>query len=71
MQRAMSFGEVLEAIDGLSLEEQETLIDIMQHRLAEQNRKRLGEEVQEARREFAEGQTRQTTVDDLMDEFLS
>jgi hypothetical protein len=71
MQRAMSFGEVLEAIDGLSLEEQEALIDIMRHRLAEQNRKRLGEEVQKARREFAEGQTRQTTVTDLMDEILS
>ena len=71
MGHAMLFGEVLEAIDQLSLEEQETLLDIVQRRLAEQGRKQLAAEIEEARIEFAAGRCRPATVDDLMKEILS
>ncbi len=67
----MPFGDVLEAIDKLSLEEQETLMDIVQHRIAERGRKLLAAEIQDARQEFAAGRSQQTTADELMKEILS
>jgi hypothetical protein len=66
----MPFGEVLEAVDRLTLEEQEDLAVILQHRLAERGRKQLAEDVQEARREFAGNSCRPATADELMDEIL-
>ena len=71
MGQAMLFGEVLEAIDGLSPEEQETLIEILQRRIVEQERKRLAAEIQAARKEFAEGQGHSSSVGELMKEILS
>jgi len=71
MEQTMPFGEVLEAINKLSLEEQETLMDILHRRMAERGRKALAVEIQEARREFAEGQCWPATADELMKEILS
>jgi hypothetical protein len=66
----MLFGDVLEAADHLSLEEQQELIAILQRRLAEAGRQRLIAEVQEARQQFAAGQCRPVTPDELMREIL-
>ena len=71
MEQTLPFGEVLDAIDKLSQEEQETLLDIVQRRIAERGREMLAVEIQEARQEFAEGRCRPATVDDLMKEILS
>jgi hypothetical protein len=71
MEQTVPFGDVLEAIDKLSLEEQETLMDIVQRRVAERGRKLLAAEIREARQEFAEGQCQPTTTDELMKEILS
>ncbi len=71
MEQPIPFGDVLEAVDKLSLEEQETLLDIVQRRIAERSRKILAAEIQEARQEFAEGRCRPATADDLMKEILS
>lgn len=71
MEQLIPFGEVLEAIDRLSLEEQETLMDIVRRRIAERSRKMLAIEVQEARQEFAEGRCRPATADELVKEILS
>ena len=49
MEQSMPFGEVLEAIENLSLEEQETLIDILHRRVAEQGRKKLAYEIRGSR----------------------
>jgi hypothetical protein len=70
MHQQMAFGEVLEAVDGLSAEEQETLVDILSRRVAERGRKQLAIEVGEARQEFAAGGCRPTTPDALMSELL-
>jgi hypothetical protein len=66
-----SFAEVLEAVDRLSWEEQETLVAIVQRRMAERGRQRLASEVQEARREFAQGLCRPSRVNELTNEILS
>ncbi len=65
------FGEVLEAVDKLSADEQETLVLIVRRRLAEQGRKRLAQDILESREEFAQGQCDPTTVEDLMKEIRS
>lgn len=70
MERPATFNTVLDAADALSLEEQETLIDILRRRIAESNRQRLSAEVQEARRDFAQGQCEEATADEIMREIL-
>jgi hypothetical protein len=62
------FSDVVEAADRLSTEEQEELLEILRRRLAERRRAALVREVQEGRAEFAAGQARTTSVDEIMDE---
>jgi tryptophan 2,3-dioxygenase len=71
IENTTPFGEVLDAVSQLSSDEQETLLVIVRHRLAEQRRKQLAQDVREAREEFAEGRCKSTTVEDLMQEILS
>ena len=70
MTHVLPFGEVLEAADQLSHDEQEELISILHRRLAQAARQRLVAEVQEARQEFAEGRCSPATPDELMREIL-
>ena len=65
------FGEVLEAADQLSQEEQEELVAILHRRLAQAARQRLAGDVQEARQQFAEGRCSPATPDELMREILN
>ena len=58
MLPALPFGEVLEAADHLSLDEQEELIAILRRRLNEAARQRIAAEVQEARRNLQKGVVR-------------
>lgn len=67
----IAFGEALEAVGKLSLDEQETLLVIVRRRLAEQERKRLAEDIREAKEEFAQSRCDPTTVEDLMKEIGS
>jgi len=55
------FAQILDSADGLALEEQESLVDVLQHRLAEHRRAELIEAVKSARREFKAGQCRPAT----------
>ena len=70
MSSVMPFGEVLEAADRLSPEEQEELIAILHRRLAQAARQRLAAEIQEARQELAEGRCSPATPDELMREIM-
>jgi hypothetical protein len=70
MAHILQFGEVLEAADQLSHDEQEELISILHRRLAQASRQRLIAEVKEARQEFAEGRCSPATPDELMREIL-
>lgn len=71
MEQIHSFAEVLEAIEALSLEEQETLLDIVEHRVIERSRQQLASDIQQARTEFAQGQCHPASVESLMAEILS
>jgi len=70
MPQVWPFGEVLEAADQLSREEQEELIAILHRRLAQAARQRLAGEVREARQEFADGRCLPATPDEIMREIL-
>jgi hypothetical protein len=67
----VSFGEVLDAVAGLSAEDQSALVDIVRHRLVEQGRKQVAASIEEARKEFLDGQCRPVTIDQLRNEILS
>ena len=62
------FHEVLEMVEMLPEEEQATLLDIIQHRLRERGREKIAQNVMKARAEYARGEVRQGTVEDLMKE---
>jgi hypothetical protein len=68
---SLPFNEVVEAVDQLSIEEQEAVAGILRRRLAEAGRKRVAAEIREAEREFTDGGCRPVTPDELMDEILS
>jgi len=71
MQDTTSFIELLDAADRLSLDEQETLVEILHHRMIEHRRTELARDIQEARQEFQAGGCRPTTPGQLMGEVLS
>ncbi len=71
MPTTLPFGGVLDVIETLSLDEQETLLDIMQKRLVERGRQQRLADIQEAREEYAQGACQPTSVEALMQEILS
>jgi hypothetical protein len=71
MHTESQFGNVLDAIEQLSHEGQETLVDIVRHRLAERGRQRVIQDVEESRRELAAGRLKPMSVEEIMDEIDS
>ncbi len=71
MQTMTLFGEVLEAADKLTLEEQVSLIDILHKRMIERHRAELAQDIEEARKEFREGHCQPATPTEIMEEILS
>ena len=70
MTHVMPFGEVLEAADHLSQDEQQELIAILNRRLAQAIRQRVAAEIQEARQEYAQGRCLPASPDELTREIL-
>ena len=71
MTKALGFGEVLEGIETLSLEDQEILREILHRRIVERRREELAQDVQQARQEFQAGQCRPVTPEELLNEIES
>jgi hypothetical protein len=71
MHSESQFSNVLDAVERLSDEDQETLLDIIRHRLAQRGRDRIARDVEEGRREFAAGRLKPMSVDEIMDEINS
>jgi hypothetical protein len=64
------FSDVVEAVEKLSLEEQETLFELVHRRLIERRREALATAVADAHEEYERGECRAVTVADLMAEIL-
>ncbi len=71
MKNGITFNDVLESVDKLSLEEQETLMDVLHRRLIEQRRSELAKEIQDAQHEFREGSSQPATPSEIMKEISS
>jgi len=71
MEAITSFGEVLDAADHLTVDEQESLLDILKKRLIARRRAELARNVQEAYEEFQAGKCRVVTPEELMAEITS
>jgi len=71
MGNPQSFGEVLEAVNKFSLEEQEMFMEILHRRLIERRREGLAQDIQQAQQEFQAGHCRPTTPEELVREILA
>ncbi len=61
-----TFAEVLETIEKFTVDEKETLIDILQHRLSEYRRNQLLKEIEAAEQEFEQGLCKPMSIDEFM-----
>ena len=68
--KAQLFGQILEGIETLSIEDQEVLAEILHRRIVERRREELVHDVQMAQQEFQAGQSRPVTPDKLTGELL-
>jgi hypothetical protein len=71
MGNLMLFGEVVEVADKLTLDELETLLEVLHRRIVERRRAELTKDVQNAQQEFKEGGCKSVTPAELMQEILS
>lgn len=65
-----TFAEAVETVESLSFEEKETLVDLFQKRLRDQRREQISRSIEESRREFAEGNFKAASVDEIMESIL-
>ncbi len=61
-----SYGQVVDSIEALPDEQQESLVKLLQQRLAERHREALVKSVQEARAEFKIGKLRSASAVAIM-----
>ncbi|HEX3527539.1 MAG TPA: hypothetical protein VH988_10750 [Thermoanaerobaculia bacterium] len=67
----MSFAELLEAADQLSIEEQGDLVEILARRLSERRRDELAAEIREARDDYAAGRCHPSSSAEILKNILS
>lgn len=64
------FGELVEMIDRLSLEQRESLVEVVRRRNSVEQRQRIAASVRSAKREHRRGKCKPTSADELMREIL-
>jgi len=62
----VTFREALDLVESLSDEERLALVEIVKRRLVERRRDEIAESVREAREDYARGEVRKGTADDLL-----
>ena len=67
---SISFHHVLETAEHLTVDEQETLIDILQNRLGEKRRDEIALEIRQARKEYADGKCQPVSPEDVVSIFF-
>jgi hypothetical protein len=66
LRNTTTFQKALDVIESLPETQQEDLLNLVHRRLIEQRRERIIRGVREARREYARGEVKKGSVDDLM-----
>jgi hypothetical protein len=67
-RHTVTLQEALEIVESLPEYQQQDLIEITRHRLVERRRESIAESVRQAREEYAHGNVKKGSVDDLMRE---
>lgn len=65
-QKTPMFQEAIDIVESLPKRQQESLIDIIRHRLIDRRRDLFAKNITKARDEYAKGKVKRGTVDDLM-----
>jgi hypothetical protein len=68
MMKTSAFQQAIETVEALSPEEQTILLKIIQHRLQEQKRQNLIQEIKEVEQEYAGGMVKFGSVEDFLAE---
>jgi hypothetical protein len=68
--RVVRFGELLEMIDSLPLDERESLVQVVRQRMADDERSRMAASIRSARREHKGGKAKPVTSEALMREIM-
>ncbi|MGI0483469.1 hypothetical protein ACN4EE_22145 [Geminocystis sp. CENA526] len=68
MSQTIQFGQILEMIDYLSLDEQDDLINIIRHRQIEKRREEIAQNIIQARQDYQQGNVFRGDVDDIIAE---
>ncbi len=68
MVKVVTFNDILEIIESLPEDQKESLIEVVRRRLIEERRDRLAQSIKKAKEEYARGEVKRGTVDDLMHE---
>ncbi len=64
----VTFDGVLDAIDSLSIPDQETLITVIQKRLSDRRRREIAANIRQAQEEYQSGQIFQGTLEEAIAE---
>ena len=68
MTQTSRLEQAIENVEALSLEEQETLINVVQRRLIEKRRDEIASNIAQAQVEYESGKVFRGTIDQVMDE---
>jgi hypothetical protein len=67
----MSFADVVDAASNLSIDEQESLMEILRQRMIEKGRERILADIEASRRDYREGRCRVATPEEIVKELFS
>lgn len=68
MSQTIQFGQILEMIDNLPMDEQDDLINIIRHRQIEKRREEIARNIDQARQDYQQGNVFRGDVDDIIAE---
>jgi len=70
MRKSSEFSDVVDATDRLTLEEKETLLEILRNRIVEERRAQLKREIEQSERKYAAGKCKPATPRQIMRDIL-
>ncbi|MGQ3686059.1 MAG: hypothetical protein ACUBOA_13795 [Candidatus Loosdrechtia sp.] len=65
-QQKVTFQDALDVIESLPVNQQESLIDIVRHRLVERRRDLIARHIRKMKEEYRKGEVKRGSVDDLV-----
>lgn len=68
MSQTIQFHQILEMIDDLSLDEQDDLINIIQHRQIEKRREEIAKNIHQAHQDYQQGKVFRGNIEDIIAE---